>query len=401
MSLLQIRPRTPPPNSVARLPKAVANSNDRVSGDYVAGAMEAALPLTPERLELIKACAGSRSPHADAVAASRIAQRFAPRPPALPSGAEPHAAAQAPLAAPSFALAAGIRRLTAVLVVAALLPNLTLAAFWLRAIDMPWSKQAPAAEAGAPASAQVALPPPVLSAPSTLHASAGEHVNFPIALDGTDAVPPNSVIVISGLPPGSRLSTGDRRGGTEWALKPDEIGDLHLVLPTFAVGESKLTIQLVAPGERIVADASTMLSLIPDRDIAAADVTAIPDAAEPQSPDTQADAPQAAAEDVTASIDAAPASADAAPTASEVVPLPTRRPEPPKSDVADANWITPTAYVNLRDAPSPSAAVLGVVAKGTKLRVASRKRGWVEIEDPATSKTGWIYASSAGAAAAR
>ena len=123
------------------LPKAVANSNDRASGDYVAGAMEAALPLTPERLELIKACAGSRSPHADAVAASRIAQRFAPRPPALPSGADPHAAAQAPLTAPFFALAAGIRRLTAVLVVAALLPNLTLAAFWLRAIDMPWSKQ--------------------------------------------------------------------------------------------------------------------------------------------------------------------------------------------------------------------------------------------------------------------
>ena len=84
MSLLQIRPRTPPPNGVARLPKAVANSNDRMSGDYVAGAMEGALPLTPERLELIKACAGSRSPHADAVAASRIAQRFAPRPPAAP-----------------------------------------------------------------------------------------------------------------------------------------------------------------------------------------------------------------------------------------------------------------------------------------------------------------------------
>ena len=59
-------------------------------------------------------------------------------------------------------------------------------------------------------------------------------------------------------------------------MKPDEIGDLHLVLPTFAVGESKLTIQLVAPGERIVADASTMLSLIPDRDIAAADVTGHP-----------------------------------------------------------------------------------------------------------------------------
>ena len=399
MSLLQIRPRTPQPNGVARLPKVVANSNDRAKGDYVAGAMEGALPLTPERLELIKACAGSRSPHSDAVTASRIAQRFAPRPPAVPSGAEPQAAAQAPLTAPSFALAAGIRRLTAVLVVAALLPNLTLAAFWLRAIDMPWSKQAPAAEAGAPAPAPVALPPPVLSAPSTLQASAGEHVSFPIALDGTDAVPPSSVIVISGLPPGSRLSTGDRRGGTEWALKPDEIGDLHLVLPTFAVGESKLTIQLVAPGDRVVADASTMLSLIPDRDIAEADGTGIPDVAEPQIRDTQAEAPEAAAEDVTASIDAGPASADAVPAGGEVVPLPTRRPEPPKSDAADANWITPTAYVNLRDAPSPSAAVLGVVAKGTKLRVASRKRGWVEVEDPGTSKTGWIYSGNAATAA--
>jgi len=345
------------------------------------------------------------------VAASRIAQRFAPRPPALPSEAEPQAAAQVPLTAPSFALAAGIRRLTAVLVVAALLPNLTLAAFWLRAIDMPWSKQLPAAETaetGAPAPAQAALPPPVLSTPSTLQASAGEHVSFPIALDGTDAVPPNSVIVIGGLPPGSRLSTGDRRGGTEWALKPDEIGDLHLVLPAFAVGESKLTIQLVAPGDRVVADASTTLSLIPDRDLAEADGTGIPDAAEPQIPDRQAEAAEAAAEDVTASIDADPgsadadpASADAVPDGAEVVPLPTRRPEPPKSDAADANWITPTAYVNLRDAPSPSAAVLGVVAKGIKLRVASRKRGWVEIEDPATSKTGWIYASSAGAAATR
>ena len=399
MSLLQIRPRTPQPNGVARLPKVVANSNDRAKGDYVAGAMEGALPLTPERLELIKACAGSHSPHAEAVAASRIAQRFAPRPPAVPSGAEPQAATQAPLTAPSFALAAGIGRLTAVLVVAALLPNLTLAAFWLRAIDMPWSKQAPAAEAGAPAPAQVALPPPVLSAPSTLQASAGEHVSFPIALDGTDAVPPSSVIVISGLPPGSRLSTGDRRSGTDWVLKPDEIGDLHLVLPTFAVGKSKLTIQLVAPGDRVVTDASTMLSLIPDRDIAEADVTRIPDAAEPKIRDTQAEAPEAAAEDVTASIDAVPASVDTAPAGGEVVPLPTRRPEPPKSDAADANWITPTAYVNLRDAPSPSAVVLGVVAKGTKLRVASRKRGWVEVEDPGTSKTGWIYSGNAATAA--
>jgi hypothetical protein len=32
-----------------------------------------------------------------------------------------------------------------------------------------------------------------------------------------------------------------------------------------------------------------------------------------------------------------------------------------------------------------------VVAKGTKLRLVGRKRGWVEVTNPATSQTGWIY----------
>ena len=396
MSLLQIRSRTAQSNGIARIPNAVANSNDRARAEYVAGAMEAALPLTPERLELIKACAGSRSPHTEGVAASRIAQRFAPRPPVVPT--EPQPQIEPPSAAPFFALATGIKRLTAVLVVAALLPNLTLAAFWLRAVDMPWSKPAPPAIAAAPAPAQPALPPPVLSAPSALQASAGEHVSFPIALDGTDAVPPSSLILISGLPPGSRLSSGDRRGATEWALRPDEIGDLHLVLPAFAVGESKLTIQLVDPGNQVVADAATTLSLIPDRETAEADGAAA-EVVQPQSPDTQAEAPVAAADEETASIDAVPSSPDAAPVSAEVVPLPTRRPEPPSNADAGANVITSTAYVNLRDTPSPSGAVLGVVAKGAKLRVVSRQRSWIEVDDPATAKTGWIYNGNAAAAA--
>ena len=398
MSLLQLKPRTAQPNGIARIPKAVANSNDRARVEYVAGAMEAPLPLTPERLELIKAYAESRSPHTDGVAASRIAQRFAPRPPVVPSGGDPQQAVQAPLTAPFFALASGIRRLTAVLVVAALLPNLTLAAFWLHAIDMPWSEPAAPPSKPSPKPVHSALPPPVLSAPSALEASAGQHVSLPITLDGTDAVPPSSVIVISGLPQGSRLSSGYRHGATEWTLKPDEIGDLHLVLPAFAVGESKLTIQLVTPGDRVVADASTKLSLIADGDIDEADAPGTTtEPGESQIPDTQALG--AAADDQTASIDAVPASPDAVPVSSEVVPLPTRRPEPPKSEDAEANWITPTAYVNLRDAPSSTGAVVGVVAKGAKLRLVSRKRGWVQVDDPTTSKTGWIYSGNAVTAA--
>ena len=53
--------------------------------------------------------------------------------------------------------------------------------------------------------------------------------------------------------------------------------------------------------------------------------------------------------------------------------------------------VQPSVFVNLREAPSSSASVLGVVAKGAKLSVLDRKRGWVQVTDPATGKKGWIY----------
>jgi hypothetical protein len=92
-----------------------------------------------------------------------------------------------------------------------------------------------------------------------LEATAGEEVNLPIALDGTDGVPARSIIAIKGLPQGSKLSSGRPYDETEWNLKPDEIGDLHLVLPSNASGEAKLIIQLVATDGAILADAATIL----------------------------------------------------------------------------------------------------------------------------------------------
>jgi hypothetical protein len=111
-----------------------------------------------------------------------------------------------------------------------LLPNLTLAAFWLRLIEPPWSRPAmlPPSESHIKA-AQPELALPVLSAPAMLEATEGEDVLLPIALDGTDGVPAGSAIVIRGLPPGSQLSNGRPHGETDWTLRPDEIGDLHLV----------------------------------------------------------------------------------------------------------------------------------------------------------------------------
>ena len=389
MSLLELKPRTAQSSGAARFSKEVANSNVKAkANNYLSGATEPPLPLTPQRLELILAYANKPLRNAEGATASRIAQRFAPRPPAKPSAGDPQFAAQAPLAAPFSALASGIRRLTAVLVVAALLPNLTLAAFWLRAIDMPWSKQATPPSNASSSPTEAAPPPPVLSAPSALEAPAGEHVSFPIALDGTDAVPPSSIIVIRGLPQGSRLSNGQRHGEMEWTLKPDEIGDLHLVLPPFAVGESKLTIQLVAPGDRIVADAATTLRLIADREIAEVGAPGPEtEPAEPQVTDSPADERTAASGEETGAIDVASVSP-------EVVPLPTRRPEPPSSNDDDANWVRPSAYVNLRKEPKPSAAVISVVAKGAKLRVIGRKQRWVQVTNPATSESGWIYAGN-------
>jgi SH3 domain-containing protein len=352
----------------------------KVNG-HRSGATEASLELTPQRLELVKAYARHALRHAQAPSASQIAQRFAPRAEdARPahSGA-PHPVPQPPQA-PLFALASGIRRLTAVLVVAALLPNLTLAAFWLRLIEPPWSRavMAPAVESHASA-ARPEPTLPVLSAPARIEAAAGEDVLLPIALDGTDGVPAGSVIVIRGLPPGSTLSNGRPDGETAWAVRPDEIGDLHLIPARAASSEAVLTIQLLAPNNGILADAATIFKVTADETAAIADTVGETEEAAANAPEeieVAAAAPRAATTDDPVSPP-------------ETVPLPTRRPSP--DDDGTANWVRPSAYVNLRDGPSSTARVVSVVAKGAKLRIVTRKRGWVQVADPATSQTGWIY----------
>jgi hypothetical protein len=390
--------------------KDVANSNVKEEPDAsparAPGTTEPPLPLTPERLELIKAYAASRSRGADEAGASRIAKRFAPRgsaephftqtPPAAPASTQTPPAAPAstqtrpataplPVTSGVLAWASGIRRLTAVLVIAALLPNIALAIYWLRLIDTPSSEATLPPKNSAQLKPEPEILSPVLSIPDTLEASAGTTIAVPIALDGTDAVPERSVIVIKGLPPGSALSAGSASGEAEWKLKPGEIGDLQLHLGDAASGDSRLSVELVAPGNGTIATTSTTLQtkaavktepfpygigqagieqgLVPNQALV---------------PDIEAAKPEAGAQEgtpqETASIDA--------------MSLPDRRPEPP----ADANWIRPTAWVNLREGPSSTAKVLKIVAKGVKLRVLGRKRGWVQVEDPSTSQNGWIYA---------
>ena len=292
------------------------------------------------------------------------------------------------LLAPILAFSSGLRTLVAGLILVALLPNLTLGAmFWLGVIDTPWSRPVTLAPNESPVPApRSAVPPAVLSAPATLEAAVGEQVIFPIELDGTDGVPARSIIAISGLPQGSRLSSGRPYGETEWNLKTDEIGDLHLVLPHTASGEAKLIIQLVAPDGAIIADTATLLKTTadPKANIGASNIKT--ELAEAHASDERVQQPGATGLEESL---ATPAARTA--PAGDPVPLPSRRPTPTANHHVGANWIKPSAFVNLREGPSPSARVISVVAKGAKLRVMARKNRWVQVTNPATSEKGWIY----------
>jgi hypothetical protein len=205
-----------------------------------------------------------------------------------------------------------------------------------------------------------------------------------MALDGTDGVPARSIIAIKGLPRGSKLSSGRPYDETEWNLKPDEIGDLHLVLPSNASGETKLIIQLVATDGAILADTATLLKTPTNSaaNIPASNIETEPTQVQVSEQRTQG-LEERGVEGTLANLDAAMT------TPGDPVPLPTRRPAQTSSD--DANWTTLTS-VNLRERPTRSARAIAVVAKDAKLRVIARKNRWVQVTDLATSAKGWIYA---------
>ena len=76
-------------------------------------------------------------------------------------------------------------------------------------------------------------------------------------------MPSRSVIAVRGLPQGSNFSEGRPYGDSEWTLKPDQIGDLDLVLPSSANGEFKLGIVLIDPDDKVIAEAETLLEIAP------------------------------------------------------------------------------------------------------------------------------------------
>jgi uncharacterized protein YgiM (DUF1202 family) len=291
---------------------------------------------------------------------------------------------------------------------AAVVPSLILAAVWLGPLGTtPPEPSAPTQEAAGPA------PSAVLTVAERIEAVGGSPVSFPIALDGTDGVPPRSVIAIKGLPQGSNISEGRPYGDSEWTLTPDQIGDLSLVLSSDATGEFKLSIALIAPDDRLVAATQTLL-VVAAAPPAPATREAVSGAVSPEGERTaeaalapEGDAPIAAVHDQQATeaalsavdesvADGGPVPQEGEPTSMKAaVAPPTDGPpnisEPADTGVTGLGTVQPSVFVNMREEPSSSSPVLGVIAKGADLPVLDRKRGWVQVAHPETGKQGWIY----------
>ena len=379
------------------------------------------ISLTARRLARPKSQAKLHISGADQAALSRIAERFAPGAAAAPgvqSDAAPVDATKSaakdtpkdesfdqPVAqSPILASLSEVRTLVAVLIAVALLPSLALGAMlWLGAIKTPWSTGAhaegaplPAAKASlagtTPAPEQVQstqaaqVGPLALTAPDALDAEAGDEIPFAVALDHAGSLPARSVIAVAGLPHGATFSAGRPYGEAEWNLRTDEIGDLRITLPKAASGESRLRVELVAPDGEILAGTQTVLK------VAAASAA-----------EGQALAPERIYDPNLVGVAAWDGKTQQLLGASgveEVFTTPEAPPAPPEhvqpslaaNDDAKA-WVAPE-FVNLRNGPTSSAEVISVVAKGAKLSIMGRKRGWVKVTNPATSESGWVYAGS-------
>ena len=328
--------------------------------------------------------------------ALRAAQRSVPHASSGVGCSDRQLSTQTPSAPPVGEQPLSKSRIVALISVALVLPSLVGVAVWL-SVHSPLAHQY--------------IPSPVLTAPAFLEATAGETILLPIALDGTDGVPAHSTIAITGLPQGSTLSNGRPYGETAWKLERDEIGDLHLVLPNSAGGQAKLAIQLIAPDATVVADAEILLQVatvsqdsLPqnaERSDDAGLAPAIVPGVSPEIADAQVLHEGAEAHAGPVLREAKPSAAatereeDRVPSPPSVVQ--SQRRAPAKTTIANVgtNEIKTSVFVNLRQGPAPSAAVIRVVANGTKLRVLARKGLWVQVTNPATSEKGWIYTGNA------
>jgi len=178
-----------------------------------------------------------------------------------------------------------------------------------------------------------------LTSPNRIEANAGEVIAFPIAIDATEALPPRSIVAISALPDGASFSEGRPYGVSGWSLRPDEIGDLRLRLPARS-GTSDMRLELVTGDGTVLSQSETRLSIAPSPAEAETVGAIESDSSEPQAP---------------------------------------------------AEWMETKTAVDMHARAQQSSETVKVAEKGIKVRVTARDKNWVQVNDPTSSVTGWIY----------
>jgi hypothetical protein len=259
-----------------------------------------------------------------------------------------------------------------------------------------------------PVPAQTA-PEIVLSSPEKIAAKTGEEIDFPIAIDTTEQLPSRSVIAVSAMPEGASFSEGRPYGATGWSLRPDEIGELRMRLPDARSGASDIHIELLAADGTVLAQSETRLNIAADSDETEA-VSVVE--ANPFQQVAQAEAARVA-EALPPGPERKPAASTKAEPSVKVVPVKVVTIKPPGptrphggafalGDAAEppAEWVEIVSAVDMHAGPKQTSETVKVVEKGLKLRVAARERNWVQVTDPATSASGWIYSRFLKATAA-
>ncbi|HSD93070.1 MAG TPA: hypothetical protein VLB11_08605 [Methyloceanibacter sp.] len=240
-----------------------------------------------------------------------------------------------------------------------------------------------------------------LSSPDRIDAKAGEAIAFPIVIDATAALPARSIVTITALPEGASFSEGRPFGNNGWSLLPGETGDLQLRLPAGS-GALAIRLELVAGDGTVLAQSETQLSVAAGAaKIAMADaVDGAPSeqAARAEQTGSVADTPPFPQRNPSTS--AGHASAPKVNTVKVVTIKPPSATRPhdgayalgsPDEPQAPAEWMVTKTAVDMHAKAQQSSETVKVAEGGIKVRVMARDKNWVQVTDPASSTTGWIY----------
>ena len=240
-----------------------------------------------------------------------------------------------------------------------------------------------------------------LSSSDRIEANAGERIAFPVVMDATEALPARSIVTITALPVGASFSSGRPYGDSGWSLRPDEIGDLRLQLPAQS-GVSQIRLELVAGDGTVLAQSETQVTIAapaPEVAMDASITSALPVAtAEVELAEAAADLPPPERKPASRVADAAAVKVNTVKVVT-IDPPRQKRPHdgayalgsPANEAAASGEWMETKTAVDMHAKAQQSSETVKVADKGLKMRVTARDKNWIQVSDPVSSTTGWIY----------